>query len=86
MVLPTTVEFRTSIAYTGAETATPITDAGVILVDAEKTTELGEALLSLSSDADLRTTFAERSRRAQKEHFAWDAIAVRYVEILHRQE
>ena len=27
------------IAYTGAETATPITDADVILVDAEKTTD-----------------------------------------------
>jgi glycosyltransferase involved in cell wall biosynthesis len=74
------------IAYEGAETAAPITDAGLLLVSPKNKAELGEALFRLSSDADLQATLAERSRRAQKEHFAWDAIASRYVEVLHRQE
>jgi glycosyltransferase involved in cell wall biosynthesis len=72
------------IAYAGADTAPPITDAGVLLVSREKKAELGEALLHVLSDAGLRGALAERSVRAQKEHFGWDAIAERYVAALKR--
>jgi glycosyltransferase involved in cell wall biosynthesis len=73
------------IAYAGAETAPPITEAGVVLVSPEKKTEIGEALLRVLSDPDLRASLAERSSRAYRAHFAWEAIAGRYIDILSKQ-
>ena len=73
------------IAYAGAETAPPITEAGVLLVSREKEAELAEALLRVLSDADLRASLSERSSRAYREHFAWEAIAGRYVDVLSKQ-
>jgi glycosyltransferase involved in cell wall biosynthesis len=72
------------IAYSGNETAPPITDAGVVLVSAGNTANLGEALLRVLSDASFRESLAARSRQAQREHFSWDAIAKRYTEALSR--
>jgi glycosyltransferase involved in cell wall biosynthesis len=74
------------IAYSGKETAPPITEAGVLLVSPGNITDLGEALLRVMSDAPFRESLAERSRQAQRNHFSWDAIADRYVEALSRQE
>jgi glycosyltransferase involved in cell wall biosynthesis len=73
------------IAYAGAETAPPITEAGVVLVSREKKPELGEALLRVLSDADLRASLSERSTATYREHFAWEAIAGRYIDILSKQ-
>src|SRR5580700_7617473 len=73
------------IAYSGAETAPPITDAGVVLVSPGNNANLGEALLRVLSDADFRESLAARSRQAQREHFSWAAIAKRYLEVLSRQ-
>jgi glycosyltransferase involved in cell wall biosynthesis len=73
------------LAYAGPETAPPITEAGVVLVSPEKT-ELGEALLRIVSDAALRESLAVRSRRAYQEHFGWDAIAGRFVEVLSKRD
>jgi glycosyltransferase involved in cell wall biosynthesis len=73
------------IAYAGAETAPPITEAGVVLVSQEKKTELGEALLRVLSDPVLRASLAERSSRAYREHFAWEAIAGRYIDVLSKR-
>jgi glycosyltransferase involved in cell wall biosynthesis len=70
------------IAYRGAETAEPITDAGVILVTKDQNTELREALVRVLTDEKYRADLAERSRVAYREHFAWEAIAERYVEAL----
>jgi glycosyltransferase involved in cell wall biosynthesis len=70
------------IAYAGAETAAPITEAGVILVSPEEREELGEALVRVLSDREYRTSLAERSRRAYEQYFSWKAIAVRYAEAL----
>jgi glycosyltransferase involved in cell wall biosynthesis len=74
------------IAYAGPETAPPITEAGVVLVPREKKAELGEALLRVASDAELRASLAERSRRAYQKHFAWDAIAGRFVDVLSKRD
>jgi glycosyltransferase involved in cell wall biosynthesis len=73
------------LAYAGPETAPPITEAGVVLVSPEKT-ELGEALLRIVSDAALRKSLAVRSRRAYQEHFGWDAIAGRFMEVLSKRD
>jgi len=72
------------IAYRGPDTAPPITDAGVVLVSPENSSALGDALLRVLSDSDLRASLAQRSRRAQTDHFGWDAIAKRYVALLDK--
>jgi glycosyltransferase involved in cell wall biosynthesis len=73
------------ICYGGEQTAAPITDAGVVLVSRERSEELGEALVRVLSDREYRTELANRSRAAHREHFAWDAIAVRYIEAFSRR-
>ena len=68
------------IAYSGSETAPPITDAGVVLVSRGNSAELGEALAPRLVRRRLPgITGCERSRQAQRKHFSWDAIAERYV-------
>jgi glycosyltransferase involved in cell wall biosynthesis len=68
------------IAYAGPETAAPITEAGVVLVSADKKEELGEALVRVLSDSGCRASLAAQSRRAHEQYFSWKAIATRYAE------
>jgi glycosyltransferase involved in cell wall biosynthesis len=75
------------IALQGSETAAPITDAGVLLlpVPASETTlqqQLGEAVVRVLSNNDLRAELVQRNRMAQEKHFSWPAIAKRYAEFL----
>ncbi|HEY2544809.1 MAG TPA: glycosyltransferase, partial [Candidatus Acidoferrum sp.] len=70
------------VALDGPETASPITEAGVVFADPKRQRGLGEALLRVLSDAEYRGLLAERSRRAQERYFAWRAIAARYAEAL----
>jgi Glycosyl transferases group 1 len=74
------------IAYSGAETASPITEAGVVLVSPGNNAELGDALLRILTDAAFRESLAERSRQAQRKYFHWDAIAERYIKALSERE
>ena len=59
------------IAYSGPDTAPPITEAGVVLVDCDKPAELGEALLRVATDRGFRKSLNERSVRAQETFFGW---------------
>lgn len=68
------------IAHAGPETAAPITEAGVVLVSADKKEEWGEALLRVLSDSGYRASLAAQSRRAYEQYFSWKAIAARYAE------
>jgi len=70
------------VALEGSETASPITEAGVVFADPKRQRGLGEALLKVLSDAEYRAELAERSRRAQEKYFSWKAIAARYTEEL----
>jgi hypothetical protein len=70
------------IAYSGTETAAPITEAGVAFYDPQKAGCLGKVLLRVLQDEPYRQELAERSRRAQEQHFSWAAIAARYAEFL----
>jgi glycosyltransferase involved in cell wall biosynthesis len=72
------------IAFGGGETAEPITEAGVVLLAQGQDRELGEALVRVLSDEKYRAGLAERSRVACQQHFAWEAIAGRYVEALSK--
>jgi glycosyltransferase involved in cell wall biosynthesis len=70
------------IAYAGAETAPPTTDAGVVLIERQDKAQLGEALVRVLVDQGYRALLAERSRVAYRQFFAWPAIAARYAEFL----
>lgn len=70
------------IAWSSAETAAPITDAGVVLISSAERSQLGEALARVLGDRGYRDALAERSRVAHRQFFAWPAIAARYAEFL----
>jgi glycosyltransferase involved in cell wall biosynthesis len=78
------------IAFQGQETASPITDAGVILIaadldEAALQTQLGDALVRVLSNHEFRLQCVQRSRATQKQFFSWPAIAARYAEFLDPQ-
>lgn len=73
------------IAFSGTETASPITDAGVILIPPDQTDQLNEALVRVLSDPSLQNQLATRSRAAYDEHFSWPAIALRFASLLRPQ-
>ena len=70
------------IAYRGPETSEGITEAGVVLVERDKTEELGGAVLRVATDRLFREELSGRSRRAQEKFFSWSAIADRYIEAM----
>lgn len=71
------------IAYNGAETAAPITDAGVVLVSPDHPDDLKDALVHVLSEAAYRRELAVLSRAAHQTHFAWPAIATRFSALLN---
>ena len=71
------------IAYSGSETAAPITDAGVVLVSPEQPDDLSTALVRVLSDSAYQTDLAARSRAAYRAHFAWSVIAARFSVLLN---
>ena len=70
------------VALDGVETASPITEAGVVFADPQRQRGLGEALLKVLADAEYREVLAARSRHAQETYFSWKAIGARYAEAL----
>jgi hypothetical protein len=70
------------IAYRGQETAPPITEAGVVLIERGKPKELGEAVLRVATDHTFREELSARSAGAQEIFFSWRAIADRYIEAM----
>jgi glycosyltransferase involved in cell wall biosynthesis len=70
------------IAYRGPETAAPISEAGVVLVERHNPTELGEAVWRVATDDLFREDLSRRSRQAQELFFSWPPIANRYVEAM----
>jgi len=75
------------IAYSGSETAPPVTEAGVVLIpfdldESSRRQQLNAALLRVLSDASCRASLAERSRLAAAHHFSWDSIASRLAALL----
>jgi len=66
------------IAYSGSETAVPITEAGVVLVSPDHPDDLNAALVRVLSDQSYRMDLATRSLAVYKKHLAWPAIAARF--------
>jgi hypothetical protein len=72
------------IAFSGSETALPITDAGVVLVPPDRPDQLNDALVRVLSDTDLRAELSRRSRDAHRKHFSWESISVRFADLLRQ--
>jgi glycosyltransferase involved in cell wall biosynthesis len=72
------------VGYVGPETGWPITEAGLVPVPLGDREALSVALQKVLSNPALRTSLAERSRRAQEQHFSWRAIAARYADVLEK--
>lgn len=70
------------VAYKGRETGYPLTEAGIIFVPQDDCDSLGEALLKVLLDRELRLRLSERNRKVFREWFSWDRIAERWVETL----
>jgi glycosyltransferase involved in cell wall biosynthesis len=70
------------VAFTGAETSWPVTDAGVLLASPDNPAELHEALVHVLSDPELRASLRQQSALAYGQHFSWPAIAARYAALL----
>jgi len=70
------------VGFAGPETGWPITEAGFVPVPMGDREGLSVALQRVLSDATLRASLRERSRRAQEQYFSWHAIAARYADTL----
>ncbi len=70
------------VAFTGAETSWPITDAGVLLAAPGNPAELHEALVRVLSDRELRASLRRQSALVYRQHFSWPAIAARFAALL----
>jgi glycosyltransferase involved in cell wall biosynthesis len=63
------------VGYGGAAEATPLAEAGIEFVPYGDRKALGEALTGILEDPHLQASLRERSLRAQRKYFSWDAIA-----------
>lgn len=63
------------IGYRSIETAWPITEAGVVLIEPGDVVGFSEELLRLVRDRAWAAELRERNRQAYTQHFAWDRIA-----------
>ena len=70
------------VAFSGAETSWPITDAGVLLASPGNPAELHEALVRVLSDPELRASLRQQNALAYRQHFSWPAIAARFATLL----
>jgi hypothetical protein len=70
------------IAYSGAETAPPVTDAGVVLIPEGRADELAPALVHVLTDEGLRSSLSSRSQAAYERSFSWNQIAAAYAKHL----
>jgi len=70
------------VAFSGAETAPPITEAGLALYSPQRKGDLGDVLLRVLEDEHYRASLAQQSWLAQAKYFSWRAIAARYVQLM----
>jgi glycosyltransferase involved in cell wall biosynthesis len=70
------------VAFSGSETAAPITDAGVLLIPPDQPAQLSGALVQVLSDPSLQAQLSTRSRNAHRDHFSWPAIATKLANLL----
>ncbi|HEV2618009.1 MAG TPA: hypothetical protein VGU63_15535, partial [Candidatus Acidoferrales bacterium] len=74
------------VGYRGEETAFPITEAGVLLVENGDRDGVADALCRILTDDKLHEELCRRSVNAERQYFSWNAIAAQFLHVLARQE
>jgi glycosyltransferase involved in cell wall biosynthesis len=72
------------VALQGWETAPPLTEAGVVLVQPDDPNNFGPALVRVLADRPFQMLLAERSRRAYVRYFSWEVIASQFAEAMRK--
>jgi glycosyltransferase involved in cell wall biosynthesis len=71
------------IAYRGPETAEPIEEAGVVLLQSgDDPSVIGAVVQRIATDHSYREGLSRRSARAQEMFFSWRAIADRFIQVM----
>src|SRR5215469_184920 len=70
------------VGYRGPETAPPITEAGVILVELNDCTALAKALTAILTDCHLNQELRQRNSVITAKYLSWDAIASQFARAL----
>lgn len=66
------------VGYRGAETAPPITEAGVVLVAINDSAALAKALAAVLTDTQLNQRLREQNSAVTAGYLSWDAIALQF--------
>jgi len=72
------------VTFAGAETAPPITEAGLALYEPGKLNDFSRVLLKVLADPEYRALLVSRSRAAQQQYFSWNAIAAQFAKVLEK--
>jgi glycosyltransferase involved in cell wall biosynthesis len=70
------------VAFEGAETGPPITEAGVLLSPEGDRDALANNLARVLSDDALRNDLRKRSLEAREKYFSWNVIAQKFLRVL----
>jgi glycosyltransferase involved in cell wall biosynthesis len=70
------------VAFSGAETGPPVTEAGVMLSPAGDRNAMADNLARVLSDDALRNDLRRRSIAAREKYFSWDVIAQKFLQVL----
>lgn len=70
------------VGYRGAETAAPVTEAGVVLVELNDCAALSKALVAVLTDGQLNEELRQRNCAVAAKYLSWDAIALQFTRIL----
>jgi glycosyltransferase involved in cell wall biosynthesis len=73
------------VGYAEPHAGPPLTEAGVMLVPQGDQGALAEALIRVLRDGRLWQELHQRNQRAQAEHFSWNAIAGRLLNVLDEE-
>lgn len=71
------------VAYADSSLPAPLAEAGVVGVRYPDAAALVEATVRVLTDLQLQYELRERSRRAHQAYFSWEAVANRFLEVLH---
>jgi glycosyltransferase involved in cell wall biosynthesis len=69
------------VGYRGPETAPPITEAGVLLVESNDREALADSLVRVLTNQKLHAELSQRSLTAAKKYFSWDSIAAQFARV-----
>lgn len=71
------------VAYADSPLPAPFAEAGVLGVRYQNAVELAEATVRVLTDHQLGYELRKRSRYAHEKYFSWEAVAHRFLEVLH---